>query len=178
MTPEDVLARRLAAEIEAELATMAALADEFASAPPADDRYAIRARGSMLHDFYNCVERVFLRIARELNGGVPRGEQWHRDLIDNMALEIPGVRPAVVDRGLADVLGEYLRFRHVFRDVYGGVLVAHRMALLEDRLPDTITAFRRDIGAFVAWMMGQPRRESRQPRTGRLTNPHPAAKRV
>ena len=87
MTPEDVLARRLAAEIEAELATLAALADEFASAPPADDRYAIRARGSMLHDFYNCVERVFLRITRELNGGVPRGEQRHRDLIDNMALE-------------------------------------------------------------------------------------------
>ena len=101
MTPEDVLARRLAAEIESELATMAALAAEFASAPQEDNSYAIRARGSMLHDFYNCVERVFLRIARELNGGVPRGEQWHRDLIDSMALEISGVRPAVVDRRLA-----------------------------------------------------------------------------
>lgn len=88
MTPEEVLARRLAAEIEAELATMAALGEEFASAPRGGDSYAIRARGSMLHDFYNCVERVFLRIARELNGGTARGEQWHRDLIDDMALEI------------------------------------------------------------------------------------------
>lgn len=156
MTPEEVLARRLAAEIEAELATMAALADEFASAPQANDSYAIRARGSMLHDFYNCVERVFLRIARELNGGAPRGEQWHRDLIANMALEIAGVRPAVVDHSLADVLGEYLRFRHVFRNVYGGALDAHRMASLEEGLPGTITAFRRHIEAFVNWMLGQP----------------------
>lgn len=156
MTPEDVLARRLAAEIESELATMAALAAEFASAPRADDSYAIRARGSMLHDFYNCVERVFLRIARELNGGPPRGEQWHRDLVASMALEISGVRPAVVDHGLADILGEYLRFRHVFRNVYGGVLDAQRMASLEERLPDTITAFRRHIEAFVAWMVDQP----------------------
>lgn len=156
MTPEEVLARRLAAEIDAEMATMAALGEEFASAPRGGDSYAIRARGSMLHDFYNCVERVFLRIARELNGGAPRGEQWHRQLIGDMALEIVGVRPAVVDRRLADVLGEYLRFRHVFRNVYGGVLDAERMASLEDRLPATMTAFRQDIEAFVAWLVGQP----------------------
>ena len=155
MTPEEVLARRLAAEIEAELATMGALGEEFANAPPGGDSYAIRARGSMLHDFYNCVERVFLRIARELNGGAPRGEQWHQ-LISDMALEIVGVRPAVVDRRLAETLREYLRFRHVFRNVYGGVLDAERMASLEDRLPATLTAFRHDIKAFVAWLVGQP----------------------
>lgn len=155
MTPEGVLARRLAAEIEAEMATMAALGEEFASAPLGGDSYAIRARGSMLHDFYNCVERVFLRIARELNGGAPRGEQWHRQLIGDMALEIVGVRPAVVDRPLAESLSEYLRFRHVFRNVYG-VLDAERMASLEDRLPATMTAFRLDIEAFVAWLVGQP----------------------
>ena len=154
MTPEEVLARRLAAEIEAELATMAALGEEFASAPRSGDSYAIRARGSMLHDFYNCVERVFLRIAPELNGGTPRGEQWHRELIGDMALEIAGVRPAVVDRRLAETLREYLRFRQVFRDVYRGVLDAERMASL-DRLPATMTAFRHDIDAFVAWLVGR-----------------------
>lgn len=154
MTPEEVLARRLAAEVESELAALAALATEFANAPAGDDTYTIRARGSMLHDFYNGVERVFLRIARELNGGAPRGDQWHRDLIDDMALAIPEVRPAVVDRGLADTLGEYLRFRHVFRNVYGGVLDARRMASLEERLPATLEAFRRQVAAFVAWMLG------------------------
>ena len=98
---------------------------------------------------------MFLRIARELNGGVPRGEQWHRDLIDDMALKIPDVRPAVVDKGLANVLREYLRFRHVFRNVYGGVLETARMASLEERLPETLEAFRQCTEGFVCWMLGR-----------------------
>ena len=114
---------------------------------------SLRARGSILHDFYNGVERVFVRIARELNGGVPRGDQWDRDLVDDMTLDIPEVRPAVIDQGLARTLGEYLRFRHVFRNVYGGVLEAERMASLEKRLPETLAAFRDRVETFVSWML-------------------------
>ena len=105
----EVLARRIAAEVESELSSLAALEAELAGAPQSDDTYALRARGSILHDFYNRVERVFVRIARELNGGVPRAEQWHRELIRNMALDIPAVRPAVIDAELAGTLEEYLR---------------------------------------------------------------------
>lgn len=155
MKPEEVLARRLAAEIESELEALAALGEEFAYAPKGDDTYSVRARGSILHDFYNGVERVFLRIARELNGGVPRGDQWHRDLIGDMALTIQEVRPAVIDDDLAAVLGEFLRFRHVFRNVYGGVLDAQRMALLEQRLPETLALFRKRIEVFICWMLGR-----------------------
>ncbi len=114
MKPELALAHRLAAEIESELEALAALGEEFADTPRGNEVHSVRARGSILHDFYNGVERVLLRIARELNGGVPRGEQWHRDLIGDMALTIPGLRSAVIDDDLAVVLGEYLRFRHVF----------------------------------------------------------------
>ena len=157
MNPEEVLVRRLAAETASELATMAALSEEFTNAPQGSDTYSVRARGSILHDFYNGVERVFLRIARELNGGVPRdgGEQWHRNLIGDMALEIPEVRPAVVDSSLANVFGEYLRFRHVFRNVYGGVLDTQRMASLEQRLPQTLAEFRQQVDAFVSWVLGR-----------------------
>ena len=77
----------------------------------------------------------------------------HRDLIDDMALEIPDVRPAVVDMSLANVLGEYLRFRHVFRHC-GGVSQTGRMAPLEERLRETLTAFRQSIEGFVCWMLG------------------------
>ena len=63
MRLEEVLARRLAAEIESELASLSALGEELAKAPQQDDIYSLRARGSILHDFYNGVERVFIRIA-------------------------------------------------------------------------------------------------------------------
>ena len=154
MKLEEAPARRLAAEIESELAGLDELERELANAPRQDDRYSLRARGSILHDFYGGVERIFVRIAGELNGGVPRAEQWHRELVRNMTLEIPEVRPAVLDPALAEALGEYLRFRRVFRNVYGFVLEAERLRPLEERLPATLAAFRERIRAFLAWMSG------------------------
>ena len=154
MRLEEALVRRLAAEIEAELAGLDELERELANAPRQDDSYSLRARGSILHDFYGGVERVFVRIASELNGGVPRAEQWHRELVRNMTLEIPEVRPAVLDPALAEALGAYLRFRHLFRDVYGSVIEAERLHPLEERLPATLAAFRERIRAFLSWMLG------------------------
>ena len=158
MTLDEAFARRLAAEIEHELQGLDALREELAAAPRNDDTFTLRARGSMLHDFYSGIERVFVRIAEELNGGVPQGEQWHRQIVTDMALDIPGVRPAVIDAALAEELGDFLRFRHVFRNVYGSLLQAERMRPLEERLPAVLAAFRRQVRAFLAWMVGAPAR--------------------
>ena len=75
MRPDEAFARRLAAEIEDELGRLDRLRDESATAPKEDDTFTLRARGSILHDFYNGVERVLVRIAEELNGGVPQGDR-------------------------------------------------------------------------------------------------------
>jgi len=155
VTPERAFARRLAAEIEHELEGLEQLGEEVAAAPLDDDNtFALRARGSMLHDFYGGIERVFVRIAEELDGGVPHGEQWHRQMLTDMSLEIPGVRPAVIERDLARQLGDYLRFRHVFRNVYGSLLEAGRLRPLEEKLPDVLAAFRTQIRAFLTWAVG------------------------
>lgn len=154
MTPDEAFARRLAAEIEHELERLEQLREELAAAPRDDDTFTLRARGSMLHDFYSGIERVFVRIAEELNGGVPQGEQWHRQIITDMSLEIPGVRPAVIEADLARQLADYLRFRHVFRNVYGSLLEAERMRPLEERLPAVLATFRAQVRAFLAWMIG------------------------
>ena len=89
MSLEESLARRLAAEIESELDAMVQLVRESANAPRGGDIYARRARGSILHDFYNGAERIFERIAAELNGGVPNVANWHQQLVADMALAIP-----------------------------------------------------------------------------------------
>ena len=154
MKPEEMLVRRLKAEIESELAGLEALANEMSVAPRRDDTYSLRARGSILHDFYTGMERILVRIAAELNGGVPQAEQWHRELIHNMALDVPEVRPPVIDADLARALGEYLRFRHVFRNVYGYVLEPERMRPLEERMPETLAVFSEQMTAFLSWMLG------------------------
>lgn len=71
-----------------------------------------------------------------------------------MSLEIPGLRPAVIDEDLERSLGDFLRFRHVFRNVYDFALEEQRMHPLEDRLPSVLGDFRRQLDEFVAWMVG------------------------
>ena len=132
---------------------MAALGREFANRPRTGDSYALRARGSILHDFYNGVERVFTPIARDLNGGIPQGEQWQQQLLDDMRLGIPKVRPPVMDASLAGALGEYLRFRHVFWNQGGSALDVQRLTPLEDRLPETLATFERQVRAFLSWVV-------------------------
>lgn len=152
---EESLAQRLAAEIEAELAALAGLVTECANAPPAGDVYAKRARGSILHDFYNGIERIFERIAAELNGGVPNSRHWHQQLVADMALAIPNLRPAVIDTSLRDRLAEYRGFRHLFRNLYGSLLDDERLHPLEQRLPDVFATLETQVRAFLDWLLGK-----------------------
>ena len=73
---------------------------EYRNTPKGDAAYLRRAQASMFHDFYNGAERIFLRVAAEL-GGVPRGEQWHRQLLQDMTLDLDDLRPAVLAAFLA-----------------------------------------------------------------------------
>lgn len=127
----------------------AELRPRLVSAPGSLDR---RAAGSILHDLYNGAERVFERIARTLDGGVPSGTDWHVALLRQMTYDIAGVRPAVISEDLADALDEYLRFRHVFRNVYGRRLRWERMSALIDRLEETHDALAAQLRAFTAWL--------------------------
>ena len=154
MTPEERIVRRLAAEIESELTSLAALCEEAAAAPRASGTFNLRARGSILHDFYRGIERVFRRIAEEVDGNPPKGEHWHRRLATDMTLELPGIRPALVTPDLRNRLEDYLAFRRLFRNVSGYVLDAERLAPLEKRLPGTLQAFEEEVRAFLRWMEG------------------------
>ena len=36
----------------------------------------IRTTGSILHDFYSGIEKILQRIALEIDGEIPKGEDW------------------------------------------------------------------------------------------------------
>ena len=154
MSPEEAVARRLRAEIEHELERLAGLRRHAAGAPRTDDPYAIRARGSILHDLYGGIERICGRIADELDGGPPRGDAWHQQLIRSMTLRIDGVRPRVITPELETELRDFLGFRHLFRNIYGDELDVERVARLEERLPEVLDDFETQVRAFLDWMTG------------------------
>ena len=95
----------------------------------------LRAAGSILHDYYTGLEKIFRLIALELDGDLPSGEDWHKRLLDRMAGEIEDLRPPVIDGGLKEQLAEYLRFRHLFRHMYGFELRWTRCKPLVQKLP-------------------------------------------
>lgn len=154
MKPDEILARRLAAEIMAELDELERLIEELGAAPRNEETFSLRARGSILHDFYTGVERIFRRVAEELNGGVPSGSEWHRQLLKDMELDLPAVRPRVVSSELAHRLDEYLGFRHLFRNVYGFTLKAERLQPLEDELQTLYADLASELRGFVTWLSG------------------------
>lgn len=106
------------------------------------------ALGYTLHAVYTSMENYFLRIAKAFENDLP-GESWHRELLDRMQLEIPGVRPALLDRESVRVIDELRAFRHVFRTLYDERLDAERLALLQKRMPSARAAFTRAHDAFV-----------------------------
>lgn len=118
------------------------------------DRFALRALGSLLHDFYTLVEDIFELIAQDINGGrSPESFDWHKRLLSRMSIAIPGVRPAVISEELRMRLEEYLRFRHVFRNVYGYLLDWERMRPLLDGLSETHKTFHKEMGHFRTFLL-------------------------
>ncbi|NOX63219.1 MAG: antitoxin [Chloroflexi bacterium] len=101
-----------------------------------------------LHGFYNGIERIFEDVARELDGGLPSGPAWHRDLLKQMTLTVPGVRPAVIRLQTAKNLDEYLRFRHLVRNLYTWNFEGMKLAALIDSLPETIQSLEKDLDQF------------------------------
>lgn len=51
-----------------------------------------------LHGFCTGAERIFEAIAKNIDGEIPAGSEWHKDLLEQMAAVIPGIRPPMVSQ--------------------------------------------------------------------------------
>ena len=71
-----------------------------------------------LADIYSGIERIFERIAREVDTLMPTGSRWHKNLLAQMAEKRPERRP-VISENTRRELEELLEFRHVVNNIYG-----------------------------------------------------------
>ena len=71
-----------------------------------------------LHGIYTGIERIFEVIATEIDLSLPTGNKWHRDLLDQMAVNITNVITEVITEETRAILDELRRFRHVIRSAY------------------------------------------------------------
>ncbi|NPV06389.1 MAG: hypothetical protein HPY83_00325 [Anaerolineae bacterium] len=105
-----------------------------------------------LHDFYAGLERLFRLIASQVDGSVPSGQEWHRDWLRQMGLFLKRVRPAVLSPETVKRLDEYLRFRHVVRNVYALELDPERLLPLVHHLRPVFGLVRQDLLEFAFFL--------------------------
>jgi len=107
-------------------------ASQAAQEATADHDLYVDAAALNLHDFYTGLERAFQQVAAIVDKSVPAGPDWHRALLEQMCVAFPDVRPAVLSRDTCQALSEFMRFRHVVRNVYAYNLDAQRVQRLVD----------------------------------------------
>jgi hypothetical protein len=77
------------------------------------------ALGFTLHSAYGILENYFQRVSKFFENSLPP-YGWQKALVEKMALDIPGVRPALLaEESLKRGALELLKFRHRFRNLYG-----------------------------------------------------------
>lgn len=145
----------LKADIDREVRNLERLTremDEILGGTPEGSAVKVRAAGSVLHDFYTGVEKIFRRIATRIDQDLPIGENWHIQLLQRMAVPVEGIRPRVIDEQLEIDLEEYLRFRHLFRNVYGFELKWGRCQPLVENLGKIFTNFKEQVDRFKRFL--------------------------
>lgn len=146
------LAQRIRDEC-GELARLVARAHEGwrRSQQSSDDLY-VDSVALNLHSFYAGLERLFEMVAAAIDGNVPRGENWHQALLDQMVAELPSVRPALISEETRQMLDEYRGFRHVVRNVYAFRFDQAKVQTLVQGVPVVFSRVRAELLAFADFL--------------------------
>ena len=149
-----VLAGRIRKELEdiEHLVSRANRAIKTAQKNPQDTDLYIDSASLNLHAVYSGFERIFRQIAATVDGNMPASTEWHRELLEQMGLDLPKVRPPVLTSSSIQRLDEYLRFRHVVRNVYTFSFDPERIGRLVNELDGVFDQVRQELLAFTNFL--------------------------
>jgi hypothetical protein len=149
-----VLAGRIRKELDdlARLVSRANRAMTTARKNPQDADLYMDSASLNLHDVYSGFERLFKQIAAIVEGNVPGGAEWHRELLEQMGLDLPKVRPPVLTPDSIERLDEYLRFPHVVRNVYTLSFDPERIGRLVEKLEPVFDQIRQELLTFANFL--------------------------
>ena len=119
---------------------------------PVDAREFIeRALAADLAEVYTGFEKIFERIANEIDKQLPKGERWHTDLLTQMAERRPE-RPPIITKGIQRKLGQLLRFRHKVNNIYGDELIYEKAEEHAKPITELFTAVSEELDTFIDYL--------------------------
>ena len=107
-----------------------------------------------LFDFYKGLESIFQRIAREVDGNLPSGEEWHKDLLHQMT-ESSAIRPSVLSQETGSELQNLRGFRHVFIYIYADELDYEQTLENAERVKTLFPRISAELDIFITWLEQQ-----------------------
>ena len=116
---------------------------------PANDEIAWVAVAYAIHNFYNALEHYFQQINQFTRGHL-ESRHWHGDLVDRMALDVPGITPALLRTEEIESFHELRSFRRAFRSVFDRRLDIRRVAIATAFAEDAMATIEKRHGEFCA----------------------------
>lgn len=115
-------------------------------------RERVESMALRMHNIYTGLERIFQLIAHDLNGKVPEGFDWHRQLLHQMSLDLANIRPPLIKNENLPFLRDLLAFRHVVRYSYGFELDPQKVKTLAKETIQKYPKVKEDLETFVEFL--------------------------
>lgn len=112
------------------------------------DLIEITAMATVLHSFYNGIEKIFLTIAKEIDNNVPIESKWHKLLLTQM-LKQNDNRNWNISKELMDDLEEYLAFRHFYRHAYSFQLNWNKLSQISENIVSVWEKVKNEINELI-----------------------------
>jgi hypothetical protein len=116
---------------------------------PLSDEDSCRVLETYLHDYYSCLEKIFIHVAVDIDNTLPKGEDWHKKLLQQMTWDITDARPSVLSKTTASKLNDLRGFRHVFRNIYGFNIHPEKIIKALNNLSEISLNVKSDINMFI-----------------------------
>jgi hypothetical protein len=146
------LAYRIRSELDELERVLGRIHEGWQRARRLDDDYYLDGVALNLHGFYSGLERIFTLIAETIDGSLPKGENWHLLLLEQMTKEVKRVRPAVISMDVSDRLNEFRGFRHVVRNVYTYRFDPLKLERLVRDAPALFERLKAELSAFANFL--------------------------
>jgi hypothetical protein len=152
VSPADARVLLLCAELERDWNEVLRHRTRAMSVDPAASEYTAAFVGLSIDHAYQAFESFLQRLERGLGLPVRTGPTWHAELLRDAALEIAGLRPAIVPAIAAARWVDVMEFRHFLRHAYGTDLDPTRLTKSRANLDDAVEKTSPVIALVIASM--------------------------